>query len=551
MRAIALLSFWKFKNSLRTIFTDPRKLIPVLFVVAMFGFFTLMSSLASAPPPSKVAGMKLSPDYFEGAVRLGMLFVVYGVLSYSLGDGLLALGRPDVDYVFPSPVSRRAVLVLKLPALLFGTMFQAIFLLFSFRMATQTFVQASGAYMGNVHSPGWYAPAAVVLCVASYLNLGLFLSVHFPNRRSFKGWVIGFFILLAAFLAWTVWRQGISAGVGVLDSGAIRVLFWPAMLASDVLFATNFRQPVGMELGWLAVVFVVSLVPMFLSNSNWYERSVVSTERMANLRQAAKGGSAAVMAARAEKHKYKGTRTYTVQPFGQGAGALFWAHLCSAGKRALANFGLPFAGGILIGGVGAAVSYYERIAGPLLVLGMLLYGSFGFMASARTACEAAVRRRELIAPLPIPTWQAVAADLGVPFVLMYLTCVGAATAYVVGGGSYGAYVLYGALILFPLRTASRMTLQYIMVLGYPDFADKVQQFVAQFAYWIIATPFLLAEVLLCLPAIFLQSIWVGAFTLTVLEAGLVMAFLALAGKASGRAVATGEPVRFWSLLRRA
>jgi hypothetical protein len=551
MRAIALLSFWKFKNSLRTIFTDPRKLVPVLFAVAMFGFFMLMSSFAGTPPPSKAADMKLSPDYFEGAVRLGMLFVVYGVLNYSLGDGLLALGRPDVDYVFPSPVSRRAVLVLKLPALLFGTMFQAIFLLFSFRMATQTFVQASGAYLGKTHSPGWFAPAAVILCVAAYLNLGVFLSVQFPNRRSFKAWVLALFLLLALFLGWTVWRQGISAGVAILDSGAVRVLFWPAMLASDVLFATNFRQPVAAELGWLALVFVLSLVPMFLSNANWYEQSVVSTEKMATLRQAAKGGAAAVMAARAEKHKYKGTRTYTVQPFGQGAGALFWAHLCSAGKRALTNFGLPFAGGILMGAGGAAASYFERFTGPLLVLGLLLYGSFGFMASARTACEAAVRRRELIAPLPIPAWQAVAADLGVPFLLMYLTCAGAALAYTVAGGAYGAYLLYGALILYPLRTASRMTLQYVMVLGYPDFADKVQQFVAQFAYWLLAAPFLLAEVILCLPGIFLKSIWVGALTLTVYEAGLVVAFLALAGKASSRSVATGEPVRIWSLLKRA
>lgn len=551
MRAIALLSFWKFKNSLRTIFTDPRKLVPVIFVVVMFGFFMLMSSFAAEPPPSRMAGMKLSPDYFEGAVRLGMLFVIYGVLSYSLGDGLLALGRPDVDYVFPSPVSRRAVLVLKLPAILFGTMFQAVFLLFSFRMATKTFVNASAAYMGQVHSPGWMAPAAVILCVAAYLNFGVFLSIQFPNRRSFRVWLLAFFVALAGLLAWTVWKQGISAGVGILDSAAIRALFWPAMLASDVLFATNFQRPVGMELGWLALTFLVSMVPMFLSKANWYEQSVVSTERMATLRQAAKGGAASMMAARAEKHKYKGTRTYTVQPFGQGAGALFWAHLCSAGKRALTNFGIPFIAGILIGGVGVAVSYFERFAGPLVVIGMLLYGSFGFMASARTACEAAVRRRELVAPLPLPAWQAVAADLGVPFILMYLTCFGASLAYVVGGGSYGAFLLYGALVLYPLRTASRMTLQYVMVLGYPDFADKVQQFVAQFAYWIMAFPFILLETLLCVPAIFFKSIWGGLLILTVFEAALLAAFLALAGKASSRAVATGEPVRIFSLLKRA
>lgn len=550
MRAIALLSLWKFKNSLRTLFSDPRKLVPVLFAVGLFSFFMLMSSFAGEPPSSKMAAMKLSPDYFEGAIKLGMLFVVYGVLSYSLGDGLLALGRPDVDYVFPSPVSRRAVLVLKLPAILFGTMFQTVFLLFAFRMATKTFLMASAAYMGQTISPVWLGPFAVVLAVASYLNFGLFIAIQFPNRRSFRFGLAAIFFGLAAFLGWTVWKQGISPAVALFDSPFIQIPFWPAMLAGDTMFATSFHRPVGPELAYLGLVFLVSLVPMFLSNANWYEQSVVSTERMATLRQAAKGGSAAVMAARAEKFKHRSNRTYTVKPFGQGAGALFWAHLCSAGKRALTNFGLPFVIGIVIGGVGATVSYFERNAGPFLTIGMLLYGSFGFMASARTGSEAAIRRRELVAPLPLPAWQVVAADLGVPVILMFLTCLGAAIAYTIGGGSYGAYVLYGALILYPIRTASRMILQYVMVLGYPDFADKVQQFVSQFAYWLMASPLIMIEAILCVPAILLQSIWLGLIVLTLFEIALGAALLALAGKASSRAVATGEPVRVLSLLRK-
>jgi hypothetical protein len=35
MRAIALLSGFKFRNGLRTLFTDPRKLIPLIIFIAI------------------------------------------------------------------------------------------------------------------------------------------------------------------------------------------------------------------------------------------------------------------------------------------------------------------------------------------------------------------------------------------------------------------------------------------------------------------------------------------------------------------------------------
>ncbi|MGV3617496.1 MAG: putative ABC exporter domain-containing protein [Fimbriimonas sp.] len=549
MRAIALLSLWKIKNSLRTALSDPRKLFPILIIGFFVGFSLLMSGIASGTATPPKTGATLSPQYLEVGIRIALLFVIYGVLEYSLGDGLLALGRSDVDYLFPSPVSRRAVLVLRLPGLLLGTLFQAVFLLFALRSITQSVVMASASHLGTTVSPSWVPPAAVLLCVVTYLNLGLFAAIQFPRRRSFRWWVIGGFVALGLFLAYVGWRQGLSGLSGVLNSPALRIVFWPAAFAADILFAASYRQPLGPGLGWLALTCLASFVPMFLTNANWYEQSVVSTERIATLRQAAKGGFASIMAAKAATHRHRGDRTYTVRPFGQGAVALFWAHLCSAAKRPGPNFLLPVFGGIVVGAAGAVIGILEPRASAGIVAGALLYATFGFMAAARTACEASVRRRELVSPLPIDGWQNVAADLAVPVTSLFLYSLGVALVYAIAGAPQWPFVAFGALILYPLRTASRMTLQYILVLGYPDFSDKVQQFVAQFAYWLLAVPFILAEVVVLLPAFFLKSVWLGLVSMSILEVGLLALFLALAGRASERAVATGEPVSIWSLRK--
>jgi hypothetical protein len=298
---------------------------------------------------------------------------------------------------------------------------------------------------------------------------------------------------------------------------------------------------------FLSACYLGSLVPMFASNSNFYERSIASSERVAASRRAAKAGFAALQANKAASIRFKSTRMYTIPPFGQGAQALAWAHLCAAAKKPYANFLFPALGGVGCGVAAhfAGVTVHESGIGAIVLVSFYL--SFGFMASAKAASESAVRRGDLIAPLPITAWKAVVANLTVPWLAMFGFCLGAGITYAGTGSDEWPLIAFGLCLTFPLRLGARMVLQYILVLSYPDFADKVQQLIAAGVYYMFAAPFFFVELILAIPAILLHSVWVGLITLSVLQVPFLVLLLWLAGLASDRAVASGEPVNLFKL----
>jgi hypothetical protein len=272
------------------------------------------------------------------------------------------------------------------------------------------------------------------------------------------------------------------------------------------------------------------------------------------------------MAAKAASYKFKAAKTYTVAPFGRHAMALFWAHLCAAGKKPIPNFILPLIAGLAVGGLGATAmrsmivglntatrGHIPRAESESLgytVLGLMVFYLWqGFMTTSRTASESSIRRRELVAPLPISGWQSVAADLGVPFCAVLICFVTCGVTYIAFGGISAALVLVGFALALPMRIAGRMVLQHLVVLAYPDLTDKMQRLLSMFIGAIIGLPFLIAEGVVCLPGLFLHSVWLALIPLTLIQIPLSALFLYMAGRATERAIATGEPVNILRLFK--
>lgn len=546
MRAVLLLSLLKLKNSLRTLLSDPRKLVPFAIIVGLVGLSLVFSSFATIGRDGVRPANTIDPSYLHAAMAFVMVFISVGAIDNGLGDALMAFLPADVDYLFPSPISRRTVLAYRLPAVFFSAVFQGLFFVY--------LIHALGGSMpvehGSVRPAAGSAMFAVILSTGFYMNLALTLSLNFPQRQGLRKFVWIGALFLTLVVAYTWWSRGFDAVAALLSHDLVRLTFMPAMLAADVLFLTTSYQPLGNELAWLGLGYVLSLVPLFAGNGNWYEQSIVSSEKIALIRQAAKGGTAGLLAMRAAKYKRRTNKTYLVHPFGQGPMALVWAHLSAAAKRPFANFVLPAGTGVLIGLFSGLVGHAERIIGPILAIGLLFYSTFGFMASARTASEAALRRRELLSPLPLRGWESVAANLSMPMLAGLLMSVAFAITYATWLGTSWTWIVAGVLTVFPIRLAARMVLQYAVVLGYPDFADKVQQIISQGVYYLLTMPFMVGEVLVCIPAILFRSFWLGLILLTLYEIGTLAILLFLTGKATERAVATGEAVNLWQVARR-
>ncbi len=552
MKPILLMSGWKIRNALRTTFSDPRKYGPLIFfTLFILGSIALTTFGFNSVPVDPANGRAINPEILRAITTFCMILLGLSVIDAGLGDQLLAFPMSDVDYIFPSPISRRIVLANRLPALTIGAIFFGGMVLIVFSSVTR-FSHSTIPTHSHYSAPGWIPTVALIASTGTYFNLAMFVSIMVPNRSILHRYMIGVFVALGASIALIWWIRGASTLVSIANSNWVRIPFKPSSLASDILVAGFNHQPAYRTLLYLLIGYGVSLIPLFVTNTNWYEQSIASAERVSTIRQAAKGGLAGVMAAKSASFKHKGVKTYTVSPFGTGAMALFWAHLSAAWKKPFANFIAPAIGGIVLGFLAAAISAKNNSAliGIGLLAGITAYLTLFFMQIARTAAESSIRRRELLSPLPILGWQAVLANLGVPIVAFGLFCLGAALAYSVTGSQYWSMLAVAFVVFMPIRMASRMSLQYVVILGYPDLADKLQQVVSNCVYGVVALPLIVGEGILLIPSLILRSIWLGIFTLTIVQIPMLVLTLYLAGKASEKAIATGEPVNLWRLLSR-
>ena len=546
MRAIALLSGMKLRNSLQTLFTDPRKLIPFLILVVFVGSYAalVMFGLGKAARAPGHSAIMLPPGVFEACAFLTLVFICLTSIDSGLGDSLLAFAMPDVDYVFPSPISRRVVLAYKLPSLTINSFFTGIFILFMLNVCRMIFGGATG---GADTSPGWAPPLAMFLCIGTSINLAMFISVSVQDRKLYHRILLTIAILLVASIAFVAWRSGIA---GIVQMATSPILRWPFFPASPAATIVSHAGNVGGSIGLLLLYYGLSLIPMFLSNANFYEQSIVSTERVTKLRQAAKGGFASLSAANAEKIKKKSFRAYTVSPFGSGATALFWAHVCAAAKKPFSNFVAPLILGIAIGTCCAFVVAQFDPKGYGVLVFIALYAGMFFMGTAKTACENAIRRRELLSPLPVPTWAAVAANLGVPMVAVVLFGIGSALPLAILQVPQWPSAFIAMAIVYPTLIGVRMLVQYIIGIAYPDVSDKVQQFMSMIVVQLASGPFIIGEALLCIPGVLLKSPLFTVLGVLLFDAPMLVLLLLLAGKITDKVVATGERVNLWQTVTR-
>lgn len=548
MRAVCLLTFWKFKNSLRNLFRDPRKLIPFILLLLLMAVGVVGYGLLVAEGNAMRHGRADSPPSWT-LIFLAMIATGFLVLDMGFNDGLLAFPMSDVDYLFPSPISRKAVIAYRLPALLFSVLFLGGTALFMVRFVSQTFTS------GSPGTPPPFPPAitvwAVFIGVGIYMNLATTFAMRVQERRTMRKYLWGVFLLLAVGIAIVRWRSGYAGLEATLTALPLRIVFLPSALITQVMVDGQTHHAVLKPMVWLVSLYALSFVPIFTTDANWYEQSIANSERFSRLRAAAKGGYASLAAAKAVEAKpRRRVEGYTVRPFGQGTMALFWAHLSAAAKRPFLNFGAPLIVGAVAGAAGGVFGIsFPNEAGQGLLMPLIIYANLVFLGSAKTASEAAIRRREILVPLPIGGWQSVAANLGVPAISATVFFVCAGLAYLASGAPQWAWVSFGLAILLPVRLVTRMVVQYIVVLAYSDFADKTQQFLAQFVSYLLNLPLILLEIVVCIPAILVKSVWIGLGSLLALQCVLLPILLAAAGRASDRAIAAGEPVGFWRLMR--
>ena len=481
MRTIALLALWQVKNSVRTSLTQPRKLVPLLVLVIAVGSQmtgALLVTSTHAPAPPELA--ELITRYYstiQSGIFLVLCFAALSVADYAFSGSLLTFPMADIDYLFPSPVSRRTILAYRLVSRKALSFFNAA-LLFYFLIWRPIEMVAPGR---ATPAGGAVALLALFTCLGSYANVALTIQLVLGHARLsvVRRWLMCAMAAAMVAIGYGAWRFGWGSLGEVGGSAVIVALFYPCRLAAESL-AAPLTGNVGIEpAALLGVLYLATLTLVLSRRENYAESSLPGSERLARIRQAAREQNWAALFNIGSEGRTRGgsdQRPYAVPPFGSRAGALLWAHVTASLKRPFANVILPAGGGVAVSG--AAAIWLPRETAAAVVGGASAYLLFILSMSGIATFRQTLQRQPLVRPLPFPDWQVVAIDVLPRVVIGALFGWGAGVTLLLTGLPRAELVGMVLLFCLPPLTACFSLIQYVLALWYPDAQDKLQQLLA-------------------------------------------------------------------------
>jgi hypothetical protein len=510
---IARLAWWQLRNSLRAGLTNPRKLIPILFLAAMLTLQVGVVAIFGGAGHVRVS--PLSAPLAERLPQIQAGFFIFlalaalSILEAGFGEGFLSFSLADVDYLFTAPVGRKWVLAYRLATKTLAAFFQ-LGMLFYFTIWQLGRVIPLGAL---THWAGLPALVALLFCLGGWTNLAFVLKMVFDFgrlatlRRLLTVAILG----VLAVVAFAFWRGGM-AGAAEMGRAALPVaLFYPCQLAAAVLTAPT-AQDFGPLLGQLAAFYLLTLALLFSRNEPFYEASLEGSYRAARFLQAAREQNfAAIFAIGDEKRRRPARRRYTVPPFGRGAGALFWANLAAAAKRPVVNgFGPLLLGLAIPPGVAAFAPRRELAWITAVLVGYLL---FLMLATATNTLRGVLARMPLVRLLPVPTWKIIVAEVGPPTLICSLFPVAAGLSLAAMDAPRARLIGACYAGCAPVLLAWLLLLSLLVVLWYPDPQDRLQRLLAGLVFmFLLGLSLGYTAALLAVPILLRVPIWATLLT---------------------------------------
>lgn len=483
MRSLLRLSWWQMANSLRATLRDPRR-SAALLLAAAFAVWQAhtITSAAVDLPPELLAFWRSHLATIRAGLFLALCLMALSYINQGLSGGVLTFTPSDTAFLFPSPLGRRLVLLAKLPTALGPLLLTLIGEAWLFRAFVWQPLQASGI----IHGGGVAAGGAVLLCTGGWLNLAVALELIFGAQRHprwQKALSVGALVAVAG-IALLCWQRGLAGLDSLATSGPVAWLFLPCQAAAQVAAAPLLHTPPP---GWvwpsLLLWYGGTLALLLMRGDNYYEAAARGVALREHRREVQRGEQTPNEPQAGRLSRRKSCR---LPLFGQGGLALFWAHCAAIIKRPWQALGLPLAcgvgGGIAAVWIGRSSAAGEDSGGlPYTffvqqAVGVYLYGVV-FVAGFG-GFQQGLKRWTLVRPLPIPAWQAVAAETGAPTFQQSLfgTSLGLTLAVLHPPGWPSIALLL--IVILPLGIYCLNLAQFRVALWYPSTADRAQMFVA-------------------------------------------------------------------------
>ena len=499
MKALLYLNYRCFINGVKRAFTSGRRILGLLFGIAYFTFFFLRPFGGGGSSKSSEKGLERAMSFMKDLpVTIGAVeTVIFGVSILWVFFSLMGLtsyqGRyrqSDVDNLFPTPVSRRLIMVFRfIRDVLLAFLVPLLLLLF----LGKPFVGGLSSMLSRLPNPdgaslvprvgmiGYFIASIAVVAVGYAVSIWLNRPTDKADLyRKIFGWSVALFVFgtsLAFVLqvrAQPNW-DGIQA---VLSQGWMRVIFFPAHLLAAISLSPISANTVG---GWIGVASFLAIGGIglwaYLRQEEWaYEIGALSANKTAEITESQRRGDVyATLAASARQGKMKTRRwNFLDKARWTGLWALLWRDLCLSSRFGFwAWFGtlalsLPLV--LLI------VFIPDKGKGGPAILGIMAFAMTAFIGGVSSSASfmELLRRGDLIKPLPFPPAKLFAFEVFAKSIQNVFAIVVTFVLLIVA--KPGLYALWIALLPSSVLLAANLCAVMALVLVlFPDIDDPTQR----------------------------------------------------------------------------
>ena len=318
MKALLYLNIRLLKNQVITTLKNPRQVIPGVIIVVLFTFPLMTIYKVDIPlemPP-------LTTDTMKPVIFSFLTFVTWINILHSTTKNTLVFSLPEIDFLFPSPLKRKTILLNRIIINYLKLAFQYLGLT-SFML----FILSSlyrFAFWNRIFFL-WVAVLSIMIFAANLGGIVSLISSHLSelkrsrNKKILIGVSIVFLGIITGYIIMYV-REGIPLTEAVtmtLNSSLVRVLMYPMAAASDVAVAWHLTGDIGVKILFLAFLCLITTWGALSIETHFYEASEATSRELWESVQKVRRQEVVVSESFVKKMR-------KVNPFGKGATVLVW-----------------------------------------------------------------------------------------------------------------------------------------------------------------------------------------------------------------------------------
>lgn len=520
------------------------RLIPFLviaaYVVSMMiqGVFVLSSGVGPKQPDFGALQV-INPEVVEAIIfivlSVGCMIVIYN----SFSSGALIFSIAHIDFLFPTPVSRRHVLLLQLIKDYIKNVFYVTFLYF---IIGGPIYQALGVRMMPW---GLISIAGLTMLLLALVNIAHTINIVFTfgfERLRQAGRIIKTILFVGpvsaiAYGLFQYFETG-SSYASVLwasNSPVISFLFAPVRWCTALVLAplSGMTSNEWRLFAQLCVLALGSFILLMSRKENIYEPSLGISTSFARRKLAMRQGDFAGV--RMALLREKGTKRVSglgIPPFGAGATALVWKSLLLRYRVSKSQLGIMLVVPVILVYIIRQVTSSDQLRDILQYLPIvLLYVVWLLSLMAPTEVRSELKQANILKSMPIAAWKIMLAQ-AVNSVI-YLT----AGVFVFSAAMWAiipqtrSETLFACALGAPFLGFANVSLTSIAGLAYPDARDVAQNYISGLLSFLLVSIAILPTVILALVCIYVfkTSYYTAAIVTSISNLALGAAGVTISG----------------------